>query len=89
MKIGLCFLVIGVLVLAIEAVPAPNRQKRGFRSGAGTRFSHGYGKRNDGFPYDYNTKNSKHIFTTDELAQLLTKSDELAKAFVETYIDTN
>ncbi len=47
MKVAVCLLVV-VLVVSIDAFSLQSpRLKRGFRTGAADRFSHGFGKRMD------------------------------------------
>jgi len=90
MKIAVSFLVV-ILVISIDAFPhTSHRLKRGFRSGAADRFSHGFGKRQDSFDDSLATEAVSHRFiSNEELASLIMDNSNLARLFVDKFVDLN
>nr|AHB62374.1 allatotropin neuropeptide precursor [Platynereis dumerilii] len=83
MKVVLCLFVV-VFVVSVNGMDlrAP-RAKRGFRTGAYDRFSHGFGKRGE------LTNEDDGLMSVEDMAELITNTPKLALSFVKRYMDRN
>jgi len=79
--------------VATARQPVPQDGKRGFRLGAGDRFSHGFGKR---FAGSLNLEDT--VYTSDaedagihidSLTELLYRNPELLRAVLDRFFDAN
>jgi len=83
-----------VVILSVnEAFPRVQRSvdKRGFRLGAGDRFSHGFGKRLSVGDMDdaLSTDEVEARVRSSDLAEQLIRNPDLLRAFMQRYLDTN
>ena len=80
-------------ISARQIAQEPAGGKRGFRLGAGDRFSHGFGKRFAGAVdledvYSTDTTEESGI-NIDTLTELLSRNPELLRAVLDRYFDNN